>query len=411
MSLIKKMLMLMSIVVFVPSLILAETFYVIDDFNDMDFAFDNAKVPGWFAFDGGNPTIKPVSKTTTNKFSTAAGKSYLHIQGKTSNNDWYIGGIGRDLKKDISDYSAIQVLVYGNGKNAGKFTVQIYDDDDKSGKLEQDDKYVALNDDQFEYEQEITWEGWRLITIPLVEFKDKNPKVGTNGLNPDKLLRIQVIFLPTIKGGGINLGLDNIKFIDEENKSKQLVVDDFEDGSLLNNFEKKESWWTFGALNLKVDSDDSDDPMTSNTGKGILKITGKTNEWYIGGFGKYLAIDASVYKKVQMMIFGTGKDSGLVQVEMYDDDKGSPQMDQDKNFNPIYDDKWVAKVPVTWTGWKLVNIPFYKFQDLNKTVGDNVFNLDQKDGHSGLLHFQVIVNATKKDGIANIALDNIKLVP
>ena len=85
MSLIKKMLMLMSIVVFVPSLILAETFYVIDDFNDMDFAFDNAKVPDWFAFDGGNPTIKPVSKTTTNKFSTAAGKSYLHIQGKTSN--------------------------------------------------------------------------------------------------------------------------------------------------------------------------------------------------------------------------------------------------------------------------------------------------------------------------------------
>lgn len=407
----KKIMILVVALLSIAGLAIAavEDAYVIDDFDDMDFAYDNAKLPAWFKFDGGSPTVKPIAHTNQNKFSVQGGKDYLSVDGKTSKNDWYVGGIGRDFKKDVSKYNAIQLLIYGYGKDNGKIAIQIYDVDDKSGKIEQDSNYIPTNGGMFEAVQTIDWEGWKLVSIPFSDFICKNPKVGNGNFDPENLMRVQVIFLPNIKSGPVKFGLDNIAFVDEENQSQKLMVDNFEDGSLDFDFEKKDSWWNFGAADLDVVPYNGKEPLAKETEKGVLKVSGATKDWYVGGIGKYLAIDASMYKKVKMMIYGNGPESGVLQIELYDDDNNTLQLEQDAKFNPLYDDKWVSKVPVTWHGWKWVTVPFYKFKDENKTIGDNLLNLDQNNGSGGLLHFQLIFLSTKKEGAVSMMLDNIRL--
>lgn len=392
----------------------AGTSLVIDSFDDMSFKSDISKKAAWYTFGNSSQKIDDVNSTVQNNYSTHAGKKYLNIKGNTTN--WFVGGIGKEIKKDITAYTDIKLMIYGNGKKSGKLMIELYDDDNNNDKTEMDSNFYALKDDKWAFELPIDWKGWRVITIPLSDFKDQNPDAGDNTFNPVRangsagLLSFQFIFLTQDKSGEIKFGIDEIKLIDSTGSTETMIMDNFEDGQLKTDYAKTESWWSFGKLKYTVSKDKTKDPLSKYTGAGTLKLEGQTSNWYIGGFGKYLAVDGSQYKMLKLMIYGYGKNSGVLNIELYDDDNATKQLEQDSNFNPLYDDKWSTSINVNWKGWKAVSIPFYKFKDRNKTIGDNIFNIDHKNGSGGLLHLQLTVNAPKKIGSAHMLIDNIRLV-
>jgi hypothetical protein len=179
-------------------------------------------------------------------------------------------------------------------------------------------------------------------------------------------------------------------------------ADDFEDGD----FQKGPKWWTFDSLDLTCETISQTDSQYS------LKVSGKASNWYVGGMGAYLGTDASRYTSLQMDIYGNGPNSGKLKIELFDDDNNNAQVEQDpkKGFAPLFDDKWSYTLDIDWQGWKKVSILFSDFKDENPGVGDDVWNPTQQNSSGGLLQMQFIVTATKKDGLANFKIDNVKFV-
>lgn len=181
------------------------------------------------------------------------------------------------------------------------------------------------------------------------------------------------------------------------------LIDNFEDS----NYTKAEEWWTFGSLNLACVKDPA-------IGKYSLKISGKTNNWYIGGLGVYLGgpkNDLSQYSEFVMDVYGKGEKSGTLKIELYDDDNRNWQVEQDpsNNYEPLYDDRFYYELKVGWKGWKHIVIPFSEFKDINPKAGDNIWDPNVILGSGGLLQAQIIVIAPQKSGQVELYLDNIGL--
>lgn len=175
-----------------------------------------------------------------------------------------------------------------------------------------------------------------------------------------------------------------------------LLIDDFNDNEI-----KSPEWWVFD--NIKT--------VPSN---GSLLIIGKSSDWYAGGLGTYIAkpdTDYSSFKMLSLDVYGNGPGSGTLQVEVYDDDNGNWQVEQDakKNYECLYDDKLQYQIPITWKGWKKVEILFADFDDVNPNKGDDIFNPDQANGSGGLLQVQIIAIGSKKVGAVNFSIDNVEL--
>ncbi len=194
------------------------------------------------------------------------------------------------------------------------------------------------------------------------------------------------------------------------------LIDNFEDS----NITEAPNWWTFGNSEQEVVETGkfNKDPLYKYLGKYYMQITGKTKEYYIGGMGAYLAGDASNDTHLKLYVLGNGPDSGKLTIQLYDDDNGTTELEQDKanNYEPINDDRIEYSMNVTWKGWKVVLLPLplngqkSPFKDTNPKVGDNIWNPDHKAGSGGFLHFQFIFLATTKTGDINIGVDNIKLL-
>lgn len=185
------------------------------------------------------------------------------------------------------------------------------------------------------------------------------------------------------------------------------VIDDFEDGNITANPE----WWKFDRVLLNVVENKKGE--YKYLGDRSLSIEGSTVNWYIGGMGAYFGIDGTKYDRVRMVVWGGGADSGTIKIELIDDDNRNWQCDinKAKGWEPVADDKFVYFLPVDWSGWKTIDIPFRDFEDENPQVGDNKWNPDQSDGSGGLLQFQMIFLSSKKAvGKINAKIDSIKLV-
>ena len=205
--------------------------------------------------------------------------------------------------------------------------------------------------------------------------------------------------------------MTTIMFAAEDSKMpKVYTIDDFERG----NITEAPAWWTFGDINAVPVSTQmyKGDPLMNYLGKYALSIKGSTKNWYVGGLGKYLGIDASRYTHLKIMIYGNGPKSGKLLIQVYDDDNKNYVLEQDveNNYEPLFDDKFEYSQSVSWKGWKALLIPLKNFKDVNPTVGDNKMNMDQKDGSGGLLHFQIVVLAEEKEGNVDLAIDEIKLI-
>lgn len=187
-------------------------------------------------------------------------------------------------------------------------------------------------------------------------------------------------------------------------------LDSFEDG----NINEKPSWWIFGASTQEIVNADMfrSDPLGQYLGKKSLKISGYTNEWYIGGMGHYMTTDATKVTHLKIYVHGSGKKSGKIRIQLYDDDNRNYKIEQDEanDYVPLFDDRFEYVLKVNWTGWKMLHIALADFKDTNPKVGDNTWNPNTKNGSGGLLHFQLIYLAEEEKGNINVYLDNIKLV-
>jgi hypothetical protein len=196
----------------------------------------------------------------------------------------------------------------------------------------------------------------------------------------------------------------------EEAKVFNGELDNFEDG----NISEAPAWWTFGdsEQNVVESSLWAKDPLIKYLGKYALQIKGTAQAWYVGGIGRYLAVDATLFTHVKAYVYGEGPDSGKLTFQLYDDDNGNFTLEQDvnNNYEPIFDDKFEYTVNVKWKGWKVLLIPFTAFKDTNPKVGDNVWNPDHLKGSGGLLHFQFIFVSNTKTGTVDMAIDNVRLI-
>ncbi|MBU0502287.1 MAG: hypothetical protein KJ811_03460, partial [Candidatus Margulisbacteria bacterium] len=172
------------------------------------------------------------------------------------------------------------------------------------------------------------------------------------------------------------------------------LIDNFESGSL----RYPRDWWTFDA---KVEAASNkgltkDDP---GTGSFSLSLKGTATDWYVGGCGAYIAkegSDLAKYDSIQLDIYGRGPGSGTLKIELFDDDNGNWQVEQDasNNYAPTADDKLVYNVVVDWYGWSRQVIAFEDFVDDNSGVGDDAWNPQVAGLSGGLLQMQLLCLAS-----------------
>jgi hypothetical protein len=182
-----------------PKVLPAQTLLMLDNFDDQNLELD----PAWWHFDKVEFNFVPNEKANIAKL----GAHYLKISGST--NDWYVGGMGTYLAIDVNEFSGLTVAINGFGPTSGRVKIELYDDDNASGQLEQDSSFQPLFDDKFQYELTVNWTGWQQITIPFSKFQDMNPAVGNNKWD-GKLVHLQLVFITSKQQGAVNLGIDNL---------------------------------------------------------------------------------------------------------------------------------------------------------------------------------------------------------
>lgn len=215
-------------------------------------------------------------------------------------------------------------------------------------------------------------------------------------------MKLLLLLLAVYMFTGPSFGAGSAPYYNSKDyKPPEVMIDNFEDG----NFVKEPEWWFFGNAQLKAIRDPA-------IGIYSLSIKGTARDWYVGGIGVYFADperDLSKFSKLEMDVYGSGEKSGTLKIELYEDDNGNFQVEQDqaKGYVPLFDDRFAYELKVNWKGWKHVSIPFADFIDTNAEAGDNVFNPAMSGKSGGLLQLQFIALAASKTGRVDFAIDNI----
>jgi hypothetical protein len=186
------------------------------------------------------------------------------------------------------------------------------------------------------------------------------------------------------------------------------LIDDFEGAKL-------DKWYKFGNVTLQIEENLSSEAGTLDTvaqscGSYFLKLKGRSDNWYGGGVGADLNVDASNFLRFQLDTYGSGS-GGKIKVEVFDDDNGNSILEQDpaRDWLPTKDDKWVTEVSVLGKGFTRTSIPFTAFKLENPGFGDGIWNPDLKTSSGGLLKIQMVLLTGKKEGSVEVGVDNILL--
>jgi hypothetical protein len=184
------------------------------------------------------------------------------------------------------------------------------------------------------------------------------------------------------------------------------LIDNFENG-------KSDHFYVFGNLAAEVvqnSSAEAEDPVAQACGDYSLAISGTAENWYVGGIGTDLNLDATPFRRVQLDVYGS-ETGGKLKIELFDDDNKNFSLEQDptRDWLPTNDDKWVVEVPILGKGFTRYSIPFSAFKLENPGCGDGIWNPDQKDGSGGLLKIQVVVLASSPAEKVQAKIDNLIL--
>ena len=183
------------------------------------------------------------------------------------------------------------------------------------------------------------------------------------------------------------------------------IVDNFEDKNLT----RQPKWWAFGELDVYINENDR--KQLNGLELHAMHIKGRrTQPKLVGGVGAFIGLDVRPYNAIKMAIKGYGKHSGILMIELYDDDSNDWELTIHPNdpSQIIHDDKFIYSMKIDWEGWKVIIIPLRKFKDNNPMFGDNSWNPYHTDASGGLLQMQLLLFATHKKKNPNLAIDNIK---
>lgn len=186
------------------------------------------------------------------------------------------------------------------------------------------------------------------------------------------------------------------------------LIDNFENG-------RADKWYRFGEAKMTVERNPSleagaRDAIAESCGEYALKLKSRSVNWFAGGIGTDLNVDASGFTRLQLDICGSDK-RGKIKIEVFDDDNNNLALEQDaaKDWLATKDDKWVAEVPILGKGFTRISIPFSAFKLENPGSGDGVWNPDQRNGSGGLLKVQLILLTDKPEGEVETSIDNLLL--
>jgi len=149
--------------------------------------------------------------------------TYLQLGGATKG--WFVGGIGTFLGLDGTRFSHLKLLIRGYGPESGSLIFELYDDDNNNWKIEPHPQKPSMPafDDKFSYSLKVTWEGWKLVSIPLNQFYDSNPKFGDDIWNPNQkgnsggLIQMQILLLGARKSSKAAIDIDSIQLVNDPN--------------------------------------------------------------------------------------------------------------------------------------------------------------------------------------------------
>lgn len=184
---------------------------------------------------------------------------------------------------------------------------------------------------------------------------------------------------------------------------------------LIDNFEpgRADKWYSFGKAQMTVTLNptvEGNDSIAESWGEYALAVKGQATNWYVGGIGTDLALDASQFSRLQVDIKGS-RHGGKLKIELFDDDNGNTALEQDSqhDWQATKDDKWVAELPILGEGITRVSIPFTAFRLENPGAGNGIWDPGYLEGSGGLLKIQLILLGTTPEGEVAATIDNILL--
>jgi beta-mannanase len=159
----------------------AQLKFVLEDFEGFSTGSSDMKASGVFTFGNGNAVIdyKPQSPGKTETFNYL-GERYITIN---SSGKYKFAGWGRGVTVNIdldpsSDNLNFYMNLSKNGNDSIKILLQEDDNGDSQYRKEQDDEWIYSID--LKQNKPLEKEGWQLLSIPLLKFKDNN--AGGDGI-------------------------------------------------------------------------------------------------------------------------------------------------------------------------------------------------------------------------------------
>jgi len=202
-------------------------------------------------------------------------------------------------------------------------------------------------------------------------------------------------FLPGTQKAGPKLTAANLS------EYPVFLIDDFEDGL----YTESPEWYVFDntipsmAQNSRLP--DPDLNYLKSLGKYSLQLRGATSNWYVGGIGAVLQSNVAGYDTFVLSVYGYGQYSGVLKIELYDDDNNNGEIEVDPKWLPLYDDRFIFEVPITWKGWRPVVLAIKDFKI--EGGGNKVFD-------PGLVKVQLIGIANSESGSVKFNIDNLSFI-
>jgi len=188
------------------------------------------------------------------------------------------------------------------------------------------------------------------------------------------------------------------------------LIDNFEDGDITSS----PRWWQFGEIEVSIVPNPvaaDKDLIAESCGMFSLNMSGSTNDYYVGGIGSDIGVDANDFSRFQIDVYGNQPGGAILKIELFDDDNNNYSIEQnpDNDYNPFFDDKLEAKIFIQGQGFTRTSIPFSAFVDANPGVGDDIWNPGQDNGSGGLMKIQLVAITEQQHGSLDFNIDNLLL--
>ncbi|MFN3403057.1 MAG: hypothetical protein ACK40G_03110 [Cytophagaceae bacterium] len=176
--------------------------FLISDFESLNSGLTGLN---WFGF-GGEATTNGIEGIIP----AIQGTRYFRIKGTDNIQPfYYVDGYGFQSGKFLAGYTNpdsvyFNILVYGNGVEATKLSVNFGEDDNNNG-LNDDTgapNYTVL-EDQLTYEVKVDWKGWKWLSVKYSQIPFSRDMVGQGNLSaqgnykrePHKIVKMGFILL------------------------------------------------------------------------------------------------------------------------------------------------------------------------------------------------------------------------